>query len=377
MRLVWRAAIALALGCGAPAGGLAQGAWSAVAPMATPRDAHAALLLPSGPLGGTVLLIGGRTVVQGATTAATESYAAAETCFVPAGEMAGSRSFCPPVLLDNGRVLACGGYQQIGERGGTIRSALLWDPAARTWSATGRMADARELHTATKLGGGSVVAAGGFSDGRILASAEVYDPATGSWSATGAMRTARFGHAALLVGGALFIIGGRTEKDVSLAETERYDAAAGAWSLGPPMRQDRFRHTATLLRDGRVLITGGYSSVQGKTLATAEIFAPDTNTFTLLESTMGDGRMDHTATLLADGRVLIAGGWSSTRNSTVASADIFDPSTNRFTPAAPLPTSRHEHTATLLPDGSVLVAGGLQYEPGLKQTLTDAWLFRE
>ena len=78
---------------------------------------------------------------------------------------------------------------------------------------------------------------------------------------------------------------------------------------------------------------------------------------------MRDGRMDHTATPLPDGRVLIVGGWSSGKGRTVATVDIFDPATNTFTPASPLPASRHEHAALLLPDGSVLVSGGLQVEP--------------
>ena len=142
------------------------------------------------------------------------------------------------------------------------------------------------------------------------------------------------------------------------------------------MVQDRYRHTATTLPNGLIVVTGGYSSMQGKTLSTAEIYDPTGDTFMLLTSTMSDTRMDHTATLLPDGRVLIVGGWSSTRNSTVASADIFDPSTFLFTPAAPLPFSRHEHTATLLPDGSVLVTGGLRWEPTVQQTLSDAERFR-
>ena len=90
---------------------------------------------------------------------------------------------------------------------------------------------------------------------------------------------------------------------------------------------------------------------------------------------MSDMRMDHTATLLPDGRVLIVGGWSSVKGKTVASADIFNPSTNAFTPAASLPISRHEHTALLLPTGKVLLAGGLHWEPNDHETMDDAYLY--
>jgi hypothetical protein len=85
--------------------------------------------------------------------------------------------------------------------------------------------------------------------------------------------------------------------------------------------------------------------------------------------------MDHTATLLPDGRILIVGGWNSLKNRTVASVDLFDPATNTFTPAAPLPASRHEQAAALLPNGDVLLTGGLRHEPALDQTLNDAYVY--
>ncbi len=141
------------------------------------------------------------------------------------------------------------------------------------------------------------------------------------------------------------------------------------------MNRDRYRHTATTLNDGRILITGGYSSSQVNTLDMAEIYDPAYNTFTPLTSTMSDTRMDHTATLLTNGRVLLVGGWSSVKGSTVASADIFDPSVNSFTQVASVPVSRHEHTAILLPGGTVLVCGGLEWNT-IQQTLNSSYVFK-
>ena len=102
-------------------GARAQGTWSAVAPMAAPRDAHAALPIATGPLAGTVLFLGGRTAAQGATTVSAEVYDPIGTRFTAAEPMPSSRAFSPVVSLDSGRLLVCGGYQQVGERGGTIR----------------------------------------------------------------------------------------------------------------------------------------------------------------------------------------------------------------------------------------------------------------
>jgi len=347
----------------------AQDVWTAAQNvMATPRDAHAALVI-----GGRVLIIGGRTNPGGTTTARTEFFDPVSSQFTATGSMAGSRSFFPPVVLDNGKVLAAGGYRQ-STFGRTIRVAELFDPTSGTWTATGSMEATREQHTATKLANGHVLIAGGFSNNVILASAEIYDPATSRFSVTGKMRATRFGHTASLTGGQVLVIGGRTTGDVSRALTEFF--GAGAWTEGPRLRQDRYRHTATTLPDGRILITGGYSSSHANTLASAEIYNPLDKTFRLLPATMSDTRMDHTVTLLPDGRVLIAGGWSSVKKSTVASVDIFDPAAEAFTAIAPLPVSRHEHTATLLPDGkTVLVAGGLHVEQAAPQTLSDASLY--
>lgn len=361
----------------------AQGTLESAGTMTIARDAHAALLV-----GDKVLVIGGRTNTSGITTTRTDFYRGA---FNATGSMAGSRSFFPPVLLDNGKVLAAGGFRK-STFSQTIRTSELFDPVAGTWSTTGSLGTARELHTATKLADGRVLVAGGLYGGStVLRSAEIYNPARGRFSTTGSMSYTRFGHTKTLLNGKVLVTGGRTANNVSHKTTEWYSPSSGTWSAGPSMNFDRYRHTATTLKDGRILITGGYSSTRGHTLPSAEIYDPNTNTFekitqetyhsetntyTLTPGTgMSDGRMDHTATLLKDGRVLITGGWSSVKTSTVASVDLFDPATNSFTALSPLPFSRHEHTATLLPSGAVLIAGGLQWEPVDKKTLSDAYLY--
>ncbi len=114
--------------------------------------------------------------------------------------------------------------------------------------------------------------------------------------------------------------------------------------------------TATVLADGRVLIVGGQSG--DASLTTAEIFDPQTNGVTPTGG-LSTPRSFHTATLLADGRVLVAGGHRyNFYNSALATAEVYDPATGSFSPAGDMASARQDATATRLPDGRVLVAGG-------------------
>jgi hypothetical protein len=132
-------------------------------------------------------------------------------------------------------------------------------------------------------------------------------------------------------------------------------------SAGPtgPMMSGRGLHTATLLADGRVLVVGGYATGQ-VALASAEIYDPVTDTFRPAGS-LATPRGQHTATLLADGRVLVVGGFTGggfSNTSSLASAEIYDPGTGTFTATGSMAEGRGFHEATLLADGRVLVTGG-------------------
>jgi WD40 repeat protein len=133
---------------------------------------------------------------------------------------------------------------------------------------------------------------------------------------------------------------------------ELFDPKSQTFIQTGNMNVHRAGHTATLLPDGRVLIAGGFTE-KGMT-ASAEIYNPSNRTFTLLAS-MSNPRGDFTATLLPDGNVLLVGGGSVTAT---PSAELFHPATNRFSPTGSLKTPRLNHTATLLPNGKVLVIGG-------------------
>jgi Kelch motif len=186
-------------------------------------------------------------------------------------------------------------------------------------------------------------------------SAEIFDPASGKFHPS-EMLMARVGHVAVLLrSGKVLIAGGWIGHGVT-NEAELYDPATGKFTEIAHMTTKRGRPEATLLQDGNVLITGGGSDSDGpgSTIVSAEVFDMATLKFRAT-GPMHHARIAHSATLLSDGRVLIAGGRGSEVN---ASAELYDPKTGTFRETGRMITARYKHTAGLLPDGRVLLAGG-------------------
>ena len=148
-------------------------------------------------------------------------------------------------------------------------------------------------------------------------------------------------------------------------QTDVYDPATRTFTPGATLRQARVGHTATALADGRVLIAGGWPDEGRPALATAEIYDPRSGQFEAA-GPMTDARGGHTASRLPDGRVLVVGGESGR---VLAGVEIFDPATGRFRAGPPLPAPRAAHAAATLDDGTVLVVGGTD-----RTTLTDSAL---
>jgi hypothetical protein len=132
-------------------------------------------------------------------------------------------------------------------------------------------------------------------------------------------------------------------------------AQAASWAPAGTMTTSRTYPTATLLANGKVLVAGGYGPTYGS-LFTAELYDPALNTWTATGNMIAS-RYFHTATLLSDGRVLVVGGANQT-NSAVGFAEIYDPNTGAWTQTGANLKARYNHTATLLKNGMVLVQGG-------------------
>ena len=240
------------------------------------------------------------------------------------------------------------------------KNHYILDYAVTPWVATGSLNVARGGHTATLLPDGRVLVAGGHGSS-ILDSAELYDPATGEWSVTGSLMKPRAGHTAtLLPNGKVLVVGGDTSAlppNFGRGDTaELYDPATGRWTLTGGASTVHSWHTATLLQDGRVLVAGGFNTDNVKT---TELYDPVTETWTPTGD-LNVARYGHTATLLPDGSVLIAKGSNDgDLGSTLSSAERYDPTSGTWSLIDdPTDYSSVLHNATLLPGGTVLFTGG-------------------
>ena len=337
----------------------------------TARGSHTATLVDDG----TVLVTGGCNPPDCPLDSA-ELYAPATGTFTPTANMTTSRRLHTATLLKNGMVLVAGGSPPLAPSLVSLPDTPeLYNPQTRTFAATGTMTTSRISHTATLLNDGTVLVAGG--NPRILelgplASAELYNPATGTFSPTAVMTAKRAFHTAtLLKNGMVLLTGGSLppgsngpgNDSGALDSAELYAPATGVFTATGRMTGGRVSHTATLLNNGMVLIAGG--CVSGCLAASAELYNPATGAFTATGN-MTIAREAHTATLLNNGMVLITGGSAS-----VATAELYDPATGTFSAAGAMATSRFGHTATLLNSGIALVVGGFSGSSVL--TLAELW----
>jgi len=242
-----------------------------------------------------------------------------------------------------------------------VNLSIIQPAKALVFTSTGSLNTARWDHTTTLLNNGKVLVVGGSGIGGVLRDAELYDPATGTWTPTSLPNIARSGHTATLLPNGMVLVAGGTDGSSPLSSTELYDPATGTWTLTGSLNTPRSRHTATLLQNGKVLVVGGFNSTGSDVaMRSGELYDPATGYWSVTKGNhLITARYWHTATLLSDGRVLVAGGYN-TSSGILGSAELYTPNDRGGTwlAASDMGTPRDGHTATLLPTGKVLVAGG-------------------
>jgi len=235
--------------------------------------------------------------------------------------------------------------------------------ASGAWTSAPSLHTARDGHTATLLPNGNVVVAGGENNNATMTSTEVYSPTTGSWTVSGNLNTARSNaNALLLPNGSILVAGGCVSACLSstTATAEIFNSLNGTWLKIGSMTKARTYFSMVMLANGSVLVAGGCTGLNangcsGVTPA-AEIYNPSTGKWTATGA-MTAARGNLTATRLPNGNVLAAGGINAAGNP-LGTAELYNPTTGKWTATGKMITARDEHTAVLLATGKVLVAGG-------------------
>jgi hypothetical protein len=331
--------------------------------MLNPRRFHTSTLLNDG----SVLIAGGESDRQWLTIwtprfNTAEIFNPVTAQLTRTGSLSVERVGHTAILLSTGSVLIAGGDNEEV----TYNSAELYDPATGVFTPTGSMMSGRTSHSATRLADGRVLVAGGLSDSAQpivfapTASAEIYDPSVGSFAPTGAMNVYHVHHAAVLLDdGRVLVTGGFDGKKI-VDSAEIFDPTTAVFTLTGSMNSPRSGHTATKLLDGRVLV---YDPASGTFALTGNLsFAREFHT--------ASARSDGTVLIIGGAHNQyqnpsipactqpIPMCWPVDVWEPTGTIEAFDPVTGTFSVNGALDLAIENHTATMLKNGSVLVAGG-------------------
>ncbi len=373
----------------APSPAAVADSWTRLDDMSVAREAFTALEL----LDGRVFVIEESGVISDlegppADPGPTDILDPATGRWTPADPLNAPRSEYVAARLRDGRILVTGGNNGWY---GAYSSTKLFDPATGRWTPTGQLNTARIGPAGALLADGRVLVAGGtYAEGykdqddfdagrgsssdRELTSAELYDPRTGRWSTTGNLHdTGSAGIAYTLADGQVLAVGegGRWLQgdDSHRDAAETYNPIAGTWAVAGKVNWLN-ASVPVLLADGSLLLIGGATGEDKvRAVATVRRFDPASGV-TAVVAPLPAPRMWAVAARLADGRVLVAGGFerlwleSGHLARPTATAFLYDPALDRWTETAPMPFADSPGKALLLSDGSVLVMGGSVPDPG-------------
>ena len=289
-----------------------------------------------------------------------EVYSPSTGTFTQSGKMIDFRTAYTTTRLQSGQVLIAGGlYWDCQDSPGNCGSgcitgtdygpflaphAAMYDPSAGEFAATGSLNYPRDSPLAALLADGRVLICAGTNDQGKVAQAELFDPKSGTFSVTGSLPNNRSWEQAItLQNGEVLLLGGTVpyqqgvqNQQLSQSGADLYDPVAGAFTVTGSMITPREGASATLLADGRILVAGGQNCIvytskgfpvfQCTPLNSAELYDPMTGSFTSTTGAMTMARGGHSALRLADGTVLVAGGDQTQGQS----AEIYSPSSGTF-----------------------------------------------
>ena len=339
--------------------------WTNTGSLTTGRDFHTATLLQSGK----ILIAGGVGSGNAGSLASAELYDPITGMWSSTGSLNPDRNGHTTTLLPSGKVLVAGGFSchPPPQTCFPLNNAQLYDPTTGMWTDTGSLATARSDQTATLLLNGKVLVAGGSNVSSLENTTELYDPATGMWSGTGNINVVRGNHTAtLLLNGKVLVAGGLDNNGFpNINSAELYDPITGMWTSTGSLNTARGSHVAALLPNGMVLVAGGWVLGMGTVTNGMELYDPVTGMWSISGCHLNTGRSLHTATPLANGKILVAGGFAIIDGfpNILNSAELYDPNTGCWSYTATFNMVRRFHTATLLLNGKVLVSGGTFASP--------------
>ena len=350
------------------------------------RINHTATFLESGK----ILVVGGESNDGGISSL--EIYDSENGSWVNGQSLPNPRFGHTANLIGRESVLIAGGED--GEN--PTASTVIYNANADMWTPSLDMLQPRTKHASSILTDGRVIVVGGTNSSGTLSSSEIYDPVLQHWTSSGESLLPRIGHSVTaLRNGMLLVVGGQIPieksnqnsfllcensdeavpsvgvtsgydcEDGAATVTEIYDPTNDSWKKSSPLLTPRWGHTATLLDDGRVLVAGGKNNYLSA--IESEIFDPNTETW-VSAGQMSYERTGHTASLLSDGRVLIAGGFTYVP---ISYAEIYDVGKG-WVKTENLMGPRHMHSAVPLNDGQVLIIAG---KAGLFTNLTRVELY--
>ncbi len=342
--------------------------------------------------GNDIMLAGGGTgnILSAAGLATSEVYDLDRMSIRPGPKLSAARALATGTVMTDGRVLVVGGVDATGV---PLNSVEIYDPKQDKFILAASMSTKRAGHGATLLPDGRVMVAGGaaffpnssfsnilaFANTGMLNSSEIYNPTNNKWSAGATIRERLLGAALTTLGTGKVLLSGGIGVDfffglpVGLATRTNctlYDPKNNRWAGAASMKSGRAAHdiNVVVMTNGKVLVTGGLAgsvsvsntSLAGiKSLANAEVYNPGSNSWSAIAN-MAVSRSAHTATLVPNGRVIVAGGTSGSilTPSSVASVQEFNPTTNAWRSLSSLQAARAGHGAAVTTDGLLVIFGG-------------------